>query len=306
MGLSMNSEGGPLGEIEQQVLHLLEKWDGQRFSLEKLTEGSDVTPEMAERTLLSLKKRGLIDVNEIEGGIERGQPSLENTLFEVRELLDRLTRLAARRESTKATVFERVRERLNEELSKAIANLEFASDRTHDRLLRLTKEIEELKDRIDEATVSHDIGEISREEEDKRIEEFRSRIADLEAQRKQVFAARFEGPEADVSKKQRLGNESQRLRGLLEELDVRRQVGEFEGRDREFNAEKDRILLDLASLSGKQAQEDVLVAQARNAAQTGKALVGEKMLMDEIFNRLNRACERIGEMGSSAMSDYGK
>jgi len=231
---------------------------------------------------------------------------LENTLFEVRELLDRLTRLAARRESTKATVFERVRERLNEELSKAIANLEFASDRTHDRLLRLTKEIEELKDRIDEATVSHDIGEISREEEDKRIEEFRSRIADLEAQRKQVFAARFEGPEADVSKKQRLGNESQRLRGLLEELDVRRQVGEFEGRDREFNAEKDRILLDLASLSGKQAQEDVLVAQARNAAQTGKALVGEKMLMDEIFNRLNRACERIGEMGSSAMSDYGK
>ena len=283
MGLSMNSEGRPLGEIEQQVLHLLEKWDGQRFSLEQLTEGSDVTPEMAERTLLSLKKSGLIDMKETEVGGERGQPSLENTLFEVRELLDRLSKLAARRESTKATVFERVRERLNEELSKAIANLEFAADRTHDRLLHLTKEIEEFKDRIDEATVSHDIGEISREEADKRIQEFRSRIAELEAQRKEVFAAGFEGPEVDVSRKQRLGNESQRLRGLLEELEVRRQVGEFDGRDGEFNAEKDRILLDLASLSGKQAQDDVLVVQARNAAQTGKALVDDKMFMEEIL-----------------------
>jgi DNA-binding IscR family transcriptional regulator len=302
----MNTEGRPLGEIEHQVLHLLEKWDGQRFSLEQLTEGSDVTPEMAERTLLSLKKSGLIDMKETEVGGERGQPSLENTLFEVQELLDRLSKLAARRESTKATVFERVRERLNEELSKAIANLEFAADRTHDRLLHLTKEIEEFKERIDEATVSHDIGEISREEADKRIREFRSEITKLEAQRKGVLEARLEARETDASKKRSSENESRRLRDLLEELDIRKQVGEFEGRDGAFNAEKNRILADLASLSGEQVPGSVLVGQASNVVETAKALVDDKMLLEEIDSRLKRACERISEMSSPAISNHGK
>jgi uncharacterized coiled-coil protein SlyX len=302
----MNSEDHPLTENEEQVLHLLERWDGQRFSLKQLTEGSDVTAKMAERALLSLEKHGLIDIKVKGADGETVQPSLESTLLKVRELLDRLSRLAARRESTKATVFERVRERLNDELSKAIANLEFAADRTHERLLHLTKEIEELKDRIDEATVSHDIGEISREETDKRVQESRSEIARLEAQRREVFETGLEAHEIDISRRQWLENESRRLKGLLEELEVRKQVGEFDGRDREFNAEKERILADLASLSGKQAQEGILVDQARNATQTAKVLVDDKVLIEEIFNRLSRACERISEMTSSAMSNHGK
>jgi len=296
----MSSEDHPLTENEQHVLHLLERWDGQRFSLKQLTEGSDVTAEMAERALLSLKKRGLIDIKVKGADDETVPPSLESTLLKVRELLDRLSRLAARRESTKATVFERVRERLNDELSKAIANLEFAADRTHERLLHLTKEIEELKDRIDEATVSHEIGEISRGEADKKVQESRREIARLEAQRKDVFETGLEAHEIDVSRRQWLENESRRLKGLLEELEVRKQVGEFDGRDREFNAEKERISADLASLSGKQAQEGILVDQARNAAQTAKVLVDDKVLVEEIFNRLSRACERIGEMSLSA------
>lgn len=302
----MSSEDHPLTENEQHVLHLLERWDGQRFSLKQLTEGSDVTAKMAERALLSLEKRGLIDIKVKGADDETVPPSLESTLLKVRELLDRLSRLAARRESTKATVFERVRERLNDELSKAIANLEFAADRTHERLLHLTKEIEELKDRIDEATVSHEIGEISRGEADKKVQESRREIARLEAQRKDVFETGLEAHEIDVSRRQWLENESRRLKGLLEELEVRKQVGEFDGRDREFNAEKERISADLASLSGKQAQEGILVDQARNAAQTAKVLVDDKVLVEEIFNRLSRACERIGEMSSSAMSNHGK
>jgi len=302
----MSSEDHPPAEKEQQVLRLLERWDGQRFSLEQLTRGSDVTAEMAERALLSLEKRGLIDIKVVGADGETTQPSLESTLLKVRELLDRLSRLAARRESTKATVFERVRERLNEELSKAIANLEFAADRTHDRLLHLTMEIEELRNRIDEATVSHDIGEISRGEADKKVQESRREIARLEAQRKDVFETGLEAHEIDVSRRQWLENESRRLKGLLEELEVRKCVGEFDGRDREFNAEKERISADLASLSGKQAQEGILVDQARNAAQTAKVLVDDKVLVEEIFNRLSRACERISEMSSSAMSNHGK
>ena len=300
----MNGEDHPLTKNEEQVLRLLERWDGQRFSLEQLMEGSDVDPEMAERALLSLKKRGLIDIKIIGADGEPTQPSLQSTLLEIRELLDRLSRLAARRESTKATVYERVRERLNEELSKAIANLEFAADRTHDRLLHLTKEIEELMDRIDEANVSHDIGEISREEAEKRVQESRSEIAALEAQRREVFEIGLEAREIDVSRKQSLENES--LKALLEELEVRKQVGEFDGREREYNAEKERILADLTSPSGKQAQESILVEHARNAAQTAKVLVDDKVLIEEIFNRLSRACERISEMSSSAMSNHGK
>jgi hypothetical protein len=300
----MSRNDHPLTENEERVLRFLGKWNVQRFSLEELGEGVGVAPEIAEKTLLSLKERGLIDTKLAVTDNEAGKQSLEATLSNVRELLDRLLKLAARRESTKATVFDRVRERLNEELSKAIASLEFAADRTHDILLRLATEIEEFRDRIDETTVSHDIGEISGEEAEKRVEEFRIRIVGLEAQRKEVFKARFEGLGIDVSSEQRLKDESQRLGGLLEELDVRREVGEFDGRDGEFNAERNRILLGLASLSGKQTQEDVLVAQARNAAQTGKALVDDKTLTEEIFSRLNRACERIVEMSSSA--NYGK
>lgn len=302
----MSSEDHPLTENEEQVLHLLERWDGQRFSLKQLTEGSDVTAEMAERALLSLEKRGLIDIKVKGADAETVQPSLESTLLKVRELLDRLSRLAARRKSTKATVFERVRERLNDELSKAIANLEFAADRTHERLIHLTKEIEELKNLIDEATLSHEIGEISRGEADKKVQESRREIARLEAQRKDVFETGLEAHDIDVSRRQWLENESRRLKGLLEELEVRKQVGEFDGRDREFNAEKERISADLASLSGKQAQEGILVDQARNAAQTAKVLVDDKVLVEEIFNRLSRACERIGEMSLSAKPGEGK
>jgi hypothetical protein len=302
----MNSKDHPPAEKEQQVLRLLERWDGQRFSLEQLTRGSDVTAEMAERALLSLEKRGLIDIKVVGADSETTQPSLESTLLKVRELLDRLSRLTARRESTKTTVFERVRERLNEELSKAIANLEFAADRTHDRLLHLTNEIEGFKDQIDEATVSHDIGEISREEAERRIQEFRSEITRLEAQRKEVFEIGLEARESDVSRKQWSEDEPRRLRALLEELEVRKQVGEFDGRDGDFNAEKERILTDLATLSGKQTQESVLVVQARNAVQAAKVLVDDKVLMEEIYSRLCRACGRISEMSSSAISNHGK
>jgi chromosome segregation ATPase len=302
----MSSEDQPLGETEQQVLHLLEKWNGQRFSLRQLTEGSNVTPEMAERTLLSLKKRGLIDMKETEVSDESKQPSLENALFEIRELLERLSKLAARRESIKATVFERVRERLNEELSKAIANLEFAADRTHDRLLHLTKEIEEFKERIDEATVSHDIGEISREEADKRIQEFGSEITRLEAQRKEVLETRLEAHETGASKKRLSESKSRSLRDLLEELEIRKQVGEFEGREEAFKAEKNRILADLASLSGEHVPGSVLVVQVRSVVETAKALVDDKALVEEIHSRLNRACERINEMSSLAVSSHGK
>jgi len=302
----MNSKDHPPAEKEQQVLRLLERWDGQRFSLEQLTRGSDVTAEMAERALLSLEKRGLIDIKVVGADSETTQPSLESTLLKVRELLDRLSRLTARRESTKTTVFERVRERLNEELSKAIANLEFAADRTHDRLLHLTNQIEGFKDQIDEATVSHDIGEISREEAERRIQEFRSEITRLEAQRKEVFEIGLEARESDVSRKQWSEDEPRRLRALLEELEVRKQVGEFDGRDGDFNAEKERILTDLATLSGKQTQESVLVVQARNAVQAAKVLVDDKVLMEEIYSRLCRACGRISEMSSSAISNHGK
>jgi DNA-binding IscR family transcriptional regulator len=298
MGLAMRSEGHPLAETEQQVLRLLERWDGQRFSLKQLTEGSDVAPETAEKTLVLLKKEGLIEIKITETGDEAGKPTLDSTLLNVRELLDRLSRLTARRESTKATVFERVRERLNEELSKAIANLEFAADRTHDRLLHLTNEIEEFKDRIDEATVSLDIGEISREEEERRIHEFRSEITRLEAQRKEVIKIGLETRETDVSRKQWSEDEARRLRALLEELEVRKQVGEFDSRDGDFNAEKERILTDLATLSGKQTQESALVVQARNAVQAAKVLVDDKVLMEEIYGRLYRACGRISEMRS--------
>ena len=306
MGLAMSSEGHPLAETEQRVLRLLQGWDGKRFSLKQLTEGSDVAPETAEKALISLKKRGLIEIKITETGDEAGKPTLDSTLLNVRELLDRLSRLTARRESTKTTVFERVRERLNEELSKAIANLEFAADRTHDRLLHLTNQIEGFKDQIDEATVSHDIGEISREEAERRIQEFRSEITRLEAQRKEVFEIGLEARESDVSRKQWSEDEPRRLRALLEELEVRKQVGEFDGRDGDFNAEKERILTDLATLSGKQTQESVLVVQARNAVQAAKVLVDDKVLMEEIYSRLCRACGRISEMSSSAISNHGK
>jgi len=303
----MNNEHRSLTDDEWEVLRLLRRWEGQQFSLEQLIESTNLDIDTAEKVLLALKKRDFIEVSMMDSETsEAGKPSLETSLLNVQRLLDRLWRLAARKDSTKTTVFDRVRERLNEELSVAIANLEFAADRTHDRLTQLARKIEESKDRIDEANVSFDIGEIPRAEADKRIGEYRAEIAKLEAQRKEVSEAGLEVREPDVSRRQRLENESRRLRSLLEELDVRKQVGEFHSRDRDYSAERERILADIASLSEQQVHNGVLVGRGHDTVRTAKTLVDGQVLLEEIFVRLSRACERIGEMNSFASSDHGK
>jgi uncharacterized coiled-coil protein SlyX len=231
-------------------------------------------------------------------GAGAGKASLESSLLAVEELLTRLSKLAATKGSTKITVYERVKERLNEELSKGIANLEFAVDRTHEKLSQMTSGIEDLKERIEEAALMVEIGEISQEDADTKIHGYQDEIARMEAQRKEVFNLGSKALELDVSTRE---SESQRLNNTLEELEVRRRVGELT--EEEFAAKRDQIITEFASVSHQQVQGYTLVGRAREAVNMGRKLVDAQAFLDQTFNRLTRACERIGEMSPSAKSE---
>jgi len=302
----MGDRDHPLTDQETQVLLSLQRWQGQRFSIQQLTEGTGLVAEVAERALLSLEKRGLVKIRVIEEGVETGGESLENRLVTVEGLLGRLSKLASKKETTRTAVYDRVKERLNDDLSKAVANLEFAVDRTHEHLDRLTKEIGELRDRIDELALMVEIGETSAEDADRKIQECRQEIARLEAQRKGVFQTRSKARESDVSMRESREKESQRLKSVLEELEVRRQVGEFDGKEEEFAVMRDKIVASLASLAEQRGQENLLVGWARDVAQVGSVLVDADVFLPETYNRLSRACERIHQLSLYAKSDQGK
>jgi hypothetical protein len=292
----MDDHDYALTDTEQQVLRRLQKLEGQRFSIEQLTEGSGLVVEDAERALFSLEKHGLVKIRVTDKeGTEPGKASLESSLLAVEELLIRLSKLAATKGSTKITVYERVKERLNEELSKGIANLEFAVDRTHERLSQMTSGIEDLKERIEEAALMVEIGEISQENADRKIHGYQDEIARMEAQRKEVFNLGSKAVELDASTRE---SESQRLNNVLKELEVRRQVGELT--EEEFAAKRDQIITEFAPVSQRHY---TLVGRAREAVRMGRTLVDAQVFLEQTFNRLTRACERIGEMNPSAKSE---
>lgn len=303
----MDDQDYDLTDDEQRVLRRLQSLHGQRFSIEELAKRTDLIVERAEKALFSLENHGLVNIRVTEKkSVQTEHPSLENSLLAVEKLLSRLSKLASKKGSTKNTVYDRVKERLNDELSKAIANLEFAADRTYEQLQRLGKEIEGLKDQIDEAALMVEIGEISAEEAERKTQEWREEIEALETQRGGILEAGSKAHEADVKTLEWREKESQRLTRLLEELEVRRQVGEFAGREGEFNAKRDQIVASLASLSEESTQENLLVEWAHSLAQVGRVLVDADVFLEETSDRLARACERIRDMSLSAKPDRGK
>jgi chromosome segregation ATPase len=304
--IQMGDRHSPLTDDEIQVLRSLQRMEGQRFSIQQLTDAAGLVVQVAERALFSLEKHGLIKIRVIEKeGNETGSRSLENALLKVEELIARLSKLASKKESTKITVYDRVKERLNEDLSRAVANLEFAVDRTHEQLGRLTKEIAEHRDQIDELALMVEIGETSAEEADRKIQECRDEIARLETRRKEVFQTASKARGSGVLMRELGEKESQALRGMLEELEVRQQVGEFDGKEEEFRVMRDQIVTSLASLA-EQGQENVLLAWSRNVAQLGRVLVDADVFSEDTSNRLSRASERIHEMSLSAKPEQGK
>jgi predicted nucleic acid-binding Zn-ribbon protein len=296
---NMTDEDSPLTKEEGEVLRLLAKWKAQRFSLERLTRGSDLSIETVEKVLSSLEKRGLIEMKTTHGDTEIGKLSLEKNLATIQELLHRLSRLLERKQSTRTVVYDRVRTRLNDDLSRVVANLEFAVDRTREQLAQLTRELDEFKDRIDEAVLSADIGEISREDADLKIAEYREEIARLEVQRRKLLEKESGAKESDLAKQQRREKDVQWLRNLLDELEVRKRVGEFEGREDEFVTKRDQILSSLESLSGPQIQAGGLVEWTEELTRIGKVLADAEVFHRETLNRLTRARERVLEMSSS-------
>jgi hypothetical protein len=143
-----------------------------------------------------------------------------------------------------------------------------------------------------------EIGEISQEDADAKIHGYQGEIARMEAQRKEVFNLGSKALELDVSTRE---SESQRLNNNLEELEVRRQVGELT--EKEFAAKRDQIIAEFASVSQQQVEGYTLVGRAREAVDTGRKLVDAQVFLEQTFNRLTRACERIGEMSPSAKSE---
>jgi hypothetical protein len=303
----MGQQDFSLTDKELQVLRLLQTLEGQRFHIEQLTEGTELVPDQAEKALLSLQKHGLVKISVTERKMSEPEKlSLENSLLTVEEMLRRFSRLAAKKESTKATVFDRVTEKLNEELSKAVAGLEFAVDRTVDQLSQLTNEIGELKDRIDEVALLVEIEGMSAEDADMETQRCRNELARLEAQKRGILEPESRAQEPNAPTRKQREKEAHRLNVLIEELEVRKRVGEFNGKEGEFNAKRDELLASLTTLSGQHAQGDLLVGRARDVNRAGRNLADSKLLLEQTFNRLARACDRITEMNSTEKAEQGK
>ncbi len=298
----MDDEAVLLDANEERVLRFVHRLNERRVSIEQLTEGTGLSIEIAERALSSLNRRGLVEVKKRKRADKAKEPSFDVILSELSEKLNRLSKLAAKKESTKATIYDRVRERLNDEASKIIANLEFAVDRTHDAIAQLTKEIEEIRDQLDEVALMVEIGELSEEEGDKKAKECREKAVQLELGKRGVIEERALAKPNASSRKWR-EDEELRLRGLLEELDVRKEVGEFDGRPEEYGAKRDKILADLAILTGGERQIDAVVRRGQELVDIGRNLASGNVFAEAAFNRLSRALEKIIEMSLSEGPD---
>lgn len=288
---------------EKFVLGFLQRVDGQQCSLEEISYGVSLVLERVKNALSSLEKLGLIEIEISDEEVLRtDKSSLEGDLLVAQELLSRLSRLVSRKESTKPAVYNRVKERVNEELSRGIANLEFAVDKTLDRLTQIVTQIGKARDEIEEANVSADIGEISRDEADRRIGELWKENARLEVQRKDVLMVR-KPKEFDALKQQRYEDESHRLKEELEELEVRKQVREFDGREEEYAVKRDQILAKLSELKEKESQDTLVATLVDKVCATGQTLVEAEVLSKELLARLARVRERLSEMSSSLDSE---
>jgi dGTP triphosphohydrolase len=293
-----------LTEAEREVLHLLGKKERERFSITELVVGTKLATEVAETIISSLADRGLIDVKVTENTLPPGQSSLEESLNQVNELLERLNRLSDRKDSTKIVIFERVRTRINEELSKATANLEFAVDKTHGELDQITSRIAELRDKIDETALLVDIGEISQKQAHDAAIECRDQISKLEAQRKRIFETSWrKSGITDSSSGKRSEKKIEKLKAALEELEARKLVGEYEAREDEFKSKREKILTEMEAISEQIAD---VSERVREVSRIGKSLLSAHILHEETFNRLTRACERILEMSPSENASNGK
>ena len=283
-----------LTDAESEILRQLERMGGRRFSVMELTNGTDVSPEMAETIMSSLESRGLIEVRTVSESRKEEESTPEGNLRNVQALLTRLSLLSEKKDSTKDTVFERVKARLNDDASKAVATFEFSVDRTHENLTQIANGIQELRDKVDEAALLIEIGEISQQEGDAKKEECCAEIQRLEARRKSVIEAGWQSTSSQIGKSH--GKKFEKLKSALEELEARKLVGEFDRREREYEIKRGKILVELGAESGR---DITLIQVARDVEQSGKTLARTNMLLEETFNRLARACERVVEMGTS-------
>jgi len=282
-----------LTDVEHEILRQLQKMEGRRFSATELTDGIGISPQMAETIMSSLESKGLIELRTLSQNlVEEG--TLDENIRNVQALLTRLSLLSEKKESTKESVFERVKSRLNEETSKAVATLEFSVDRTHESLMQIANGIQELRDKIDEASLLVEIGEISHQDGNSKIEECRLEIKRLEEQRKSIIEAEWQPTSSQGGRT--YGKKSERLKSALEELEARKLVGEFDGKDKEYEVRRNEILEELGSES---EQRLTLVHATRTVEQSAKLLARSNMLLEETFNRVARACGRVVEMSKN-------
>jgi len=292
-----------LTDAERELLQLLKAREGKRFTPDELIDGTKFTPKVAEAIISSLESRGLVEVRTtLPQRAPESNESLEDNLNAIQEILERVAKLSEKKSTTKEIVFERVRDRLNEQLSSAVANFEFSVDKTHDRLDQIAKGIQELRDKIDETALLVDVGEISEREGNVKKREYHDQIQKLENQQSDIFNTGWRSAKSKRNE-ERSDKSVEGVKAELEELEVRKQVGEFDGKERDFKEKKARILGEITTITKGEFSANEM---AKKLSQMGKTLASANMLNKESFNRLSRACERLTEMSSLESGSHRK